>query len=98
MNTYIYIYKYRYIHVCICIHICINIYTGIYIFICIYININILGEFMPNRQILDPNSNGRLNILRCKINNSKQAYLDLARNEDKMIIEIYREVYIFMYV
>jgi len=49
------------------------------------------GEFQPNHEALDPNSSRRLDILRCKINNSKQAYLDLARKEDKMMIEIYRE-------
>jgi hypothetical protein len=64
----------------------------------IFINMNISGDFQPNREALDPNSSSRLHILRCKIKNSKQAYLDLARKEDKMIIEMNREVYICMHM
>lgn len=46
---------------------------------------------MPNLMTPDGNTNEKLDILRCKINNSKKAYLELARNKDKLMIEIYRE-------
>jgi hypothetical protein len=63
-----------------------------------YIIHMILGVFMPTFTSMDNNSNSRLDILRCKINDSKEAYLELARNQDKMIIEIFREVHMYMFM
>ena len=52
----------------------------------------ILGEFMPNQLSSDFNANARTDVMRCKIENSEEAYMALARTSQEIIVEIFREI------
>ena len=49
------------------------------------------GVFVPNSGTLDPDSNNRLDILRCKMEHSRQAYLNYVHTNKEMNIEIIRD-------
>ena len=53
--------------------------------------IRIAGEFMPNRMTPDNDANNRLDIMRCKMTDAQQSYMDLARSAHEVIVEIFRE-------
>ena len=46
---------------------------------------------MPNDLTLDVNANKRLLILRCKMDNGEDAYMNLARSNEEITVEIFRE-------
>ena len=46
---------------------------------------------MPNRMTPDKNANGRLDIMRCKMTDALQAYMNLARSTQEVTVEIFRE-------
>jgi hypothetical protein len=48
------------------------------------------GVFVPNNISTDTSANQRLDILRCKMQNTEQAYMNLARTSHNMRIEILR--------
>jgi hypothetical protein len=49
------------------------------------------GSFVPNRLNPDSNGNNRLDILRCKMSNTQQAYMEYARSNHDLHMEIYRD-------
>ncbi|CAE7527758.1 unnamed protein product, partial [Symbiodinium microadriaticum] len=51
------------------------------------------GSFMPNELTPDVNANKRLDILRCPIMYSKQAYDILARSDEKLLVRIRRDTH-----
>ena len=51
------------------------------------------GVFVPNNISTDTSANQRLDILRCKMQNTEQAYMNLARSSHEMRIEILRGDY-----
>eukprot|EP01041_Mallomonas_annulata_P010346 gene10346-21585_t len=53
----------------------------------------VMAEFVPNRLSVDANSNRRLDIMRCKMQYSEQAYRDLSKNlhNGSVLVEILRE-------
>jgi len=52
----------------------------------------VTGLFVPNRLTSDSNSNRRLDILRCKMQHTREAYRDLIRSGTKAVhVEIFRE-------
>ena len=46
---------------------------------------------MPNRLTTDEKANNRLDIVRCKMTDAQQAYMNLARSMHNMTVEIFRE-------
>ena len=48
------------------------------------------GYFVPNRLTPDSNANRRLDILRCKMEDTESAYMNLAGSSEEMRIEIIR--------
>lgn len=48
------------------------------------------GTFLPNRQTTDSNANRRLDIMRCSLPKSRDAYLKYARSDEKLFLEILR--------
>ena len=46
---------------------------------------------MPNHLSSDFNANTRTEVMRCKMKNSKEAYMTLARTNQEIIVEILRE-------
>ena len=59
--------------------------------IIMFLIVLMLGEFMPNQLSSDFNANTRSEVMRCKMKNSKEAYMILARTNQEMIVEILRE-------
>ena len=51
----------------------------------------IIGEFIPNELTVDNNANERLDIMRCKMNNGEESYINLARSNQEITVEIFRE-------
>jgi hypothetical protein len=50
------------------------------------------GRFVPNRLTPDANSNRRMDIFRCKMEDTEHAYMELARSEtESLIVEILRD-------
>ena len=49
------------------------------------------GEFMPNDLSVDINTNQRLDIMRCKMTGGEDAYMNLARSNQEITVEIFRE-------
>ena len=49
------------------------------------------GEFVPNSLSSDRNANRRLDILRCKMQETSEAYRKLVRTNDAVFVEILRE-------
>ena len=49
------------------------------------------GEWIPNKISQDFNANGRLEIFRCKIDDTEHAYMELVTSEEQMSVEILRE-------
>ena len=50
-----------------------------------------LGEFIPNILSSDFNANARTEVMRCKTEKSKEAYMTLARTRQEVTVEILRE-------
>jgi hypothetical protein len=48
------------------------------------------GSFVPNSLTTDSNSNKRLDILRCKMEDTESAYMNLAGSSEEMRVEILR--------
>ena len=48
------------------------------------------GTFVPNRLTPDSNANRRLDVFRCKMEDTESAYMNLARTSQEMRIEILR--------
>jgi hypothetical protein len=46
---------------------------------------------MPNKCTPDPNANQVMDIMRCKMQDSEKAYMELARSEHEITVEILRE-------
>ena len=46
---------------------------------------------MPNRMTPDNDANNRLDIMRCKMADAQQTYMDLARSAHEVTVEIFRE-------
>lgn len=46
---------------------------------------------MPNKLTPDPNANKVMDIMRCKMEKSEKAYMELARSEHEITVEILRE-------
>ena len=46
---------------------------------------------MPNDRTQDVNANKRLVILRCKMESGEDAYMNLARSNEEITVEIFRE-------
>ena len=46
---------------------------------------------MPNELTVDFNANERLDIMRCKMNNGEESYMNLARSNQEITVEIFRE-------
>ena len=46
---------------------------------------------MPNDHTTDVNANKRLVILRCKMDSGEDAYMNLARSNEEITVEIFRE-------
>ena len=46
---------------------------------------------MPNELTVDINANERLDIMRCKMNNGEESYMNLARSNQEITVEIFRE-------
>jgi hypothetical protein len=49
------------------------------------------GELMPNDRSTDTNANKRVVILRCKMDSGEDAYMNLARSNEEIDVEIFRE-------
>lgn len=49
------------------------------------------GEFVPNQLTPDRNANGRMDIMRCKMESAQAAYMELARSEQEITVQILRE-------
>ena len=54
------------------------------------------GQFVSNRASPDSNANRRLDILRCKMEDTENAYMSLAGSSHKMHVEILREDFSLM--
>lgn len=48
------------------------------------------GSFVGNKLTPDANSNRRLDVFRCKMEDAQRAYLDLARGSDEVVVEVLR--------
>ena len=46
---------------------------------------------MPSRTTTDINANDRLDIMRCKMTDTQQAYMNFARSTHEVTVEIFRE-------
>ena len=53
----------------------------------------VLGEFIPNRLTTNANANKYLEIFRCKMNDTKNAYKNLSHSSKQVLIEILIENY-----
>jgi Glycosyltransferase family 92 len=51
----------------------------------------VLGQFVPNKLTPDGNANRRLDTFRCKMQDSQNAYMSLARTSENVLVEILRE-------
>jgi hypothetical protein len=91
--TYVYTHRYLYKYIYIYIYIYLYIYIYTYIFIDTY-----TGEFMPKNTPIK-NENEKLDILRCKMNNTEKAYFELTQSKHKVIIEIYKsDIFLMNYM
>lgn len=50
------------------------------------------GTFLPNKLTIDSNANRRHDIMRCNINDSKDAYLKYGHTSESVYVEVVREV------
>ena len=58
----------------------------------------LVGEFMPNTLTVDINANERLDIMRCKMDRGEEGYMNLARSNQEITVEIFREkVFLIMF-
>lgn len=51
----------------------------------------VVGEWVPNKMSQDFNANGRLEIFRCKLDDTEHAYMELITSGEQISVEILRE-------
>lgn len=51
----------------------------------------VVGQWVPSRSTPDSNSNRRLDIFRCLMQNTEKAYMELARSDQYLTVEIFSD-------